>query len=479
MSLKSIYCGVFKLGALLLAGGLLVSCGRSGAEIRAYSQSISFAPAPVLTLGGTATVSASASSGLPVIFSTTTPGVCSVTSSSGVIAATSAGTCSIVANQSGNREFAPAARVTLNIAVINNRLQTLSFVAAPALTLYGTAQVPASVSSGLTISYSSITPGVCSVDSLRGVVSSLAVGDCMIAANQSGDANYDAAPQITQTLSVGAWTGSLSVPGSPGNVGATLGHVPNTVLISFDGPSSSGGSPITGYQVTSNPAGLSVTGAGSPLSVSCPSGCSGYAFLVAATNDGINYGAPASPVEVLTQFAVTATFYEPDTQHEPDTQPNDSIFTGTFTLNSTTGSVSDLQGTLTESMTGPPMQTVSLRHQLSSQSDGQGGLLVTTFALNAANTFYGGGFAPTSGSGLYYGYPNRQESAANAYAMIYINPANPTATLTPAQLSRIAYADCTAGGMMGDVCMTGTSMAGYGMVGTMSGFPVSQTITKQ
>jgi hypothetical protein len=390
-----------------------------------------------------------------------------------MISALTAGTCSIVANQSGNSEYAPAAGVTLNIAVINNRLQTLSFAAAPALTLYGTAQVPASVSSGLTISYSSITPGVCSVDSLRGVVSSLAVGDCMIAANQSGDANYDAAPQITQTLSVGAWTGSLSAPGSPGNVSATLGHVPNTVLISFDGPSSSGGSPITGYQVTSNPAGLSVTGASSPLSVSCPSSCSGYAFLVAATNDGINYGAPASPVEVLTQYTVTATFYE------PDTQPNDSIFTGTFILNSTTGSVSDLQGTLTESMTGPPMQSVSLRHQLSSQSDGQGGLLVTTFALNTTNTFYGGGFAPTSGSGLYDGYPNRQESAANAYAMIYINPANPTATLTSAQLSRIAYADCTAGGMMGDVCMTGTSIAGYGMVGTMSGFPVSQKITKQ
>ena len=30
---------------------------------------------------------------------------------------------------------------------------------------------------------------------------------------------------------------------------------------------------------------------------------------------------------------------------------------------------------------------------------------------------------------------------------------------------------------MGAVCMTGTSEAGYGVVGTMSGFPVSQVIT--
>lgn len=30
---------------------------------------------------------------------------------------------------------------------------------------------------------------------------------------------------------------------------------------------------------------------------------------------------------------------------------------------------------------------------------------------------------------------------------------------------------------MGAVCMTGTSAAGYGAIGTMSGYPVSQVIT--
>ena len=42
-----------------------------------------------------------------------------------------------------------------------------------------------------------------------------------------------------------------------------------------------------------------------------------------------------------------------------------------------------------------------------------------------------------------------------------------------------AYADCAPGGMMGAVCMTGTTVAGYGAVGTMSGYPVTQTITRQ
>ena len=58
--------------------------------------------------------------------------------------------------------------------------------------------------------------------------------------------------------------------------------------------------------------------------------------------------------------------------------------------------------------------------------------------------------------------------------MIYINLANPTAALTTAQINKLAYADCTAGGMMGDTCMTG-----YSGVGTMGGYPVSQTITKR
>ena len=173
----------------------------------------------------------------------------------------------------------------------------------------------------------------------------------------------------------------------------------------------------------------------------------------------------------MTNYSVTETFYE------PDTQPNNSIFTGTFTLDSTSGVVSNLQGYLTESMTGPPMTKVPLTYQLSAVSDGSGGLLVTTFALNTTNTFSEGGFAPGS-PGLYYGFPSATNPGAggigNAYAMIYVNLANPTSPLTPAQVSKLAYADCAAGGMMGSTCMTG-----YSGAGTMGGYPVSQTITRQ
>jgi len=58
-------------------------------------------------------------------------------------------------------------------------------------------------------------------------------------------------------------------------------------------------------------------------------------------------------------------------------------------------------------------------------------------------------------------------------------PDNPFAPLSAAQLARLAYADCAPGGMMGAVCMTATSVAGYGAVGTMSGFPLAQVLVRR
>jgi hypothetical protein len=193
---------------------------------------------------------------------------------------------------------------------------------------------------------------------------------------------------------------------------------------------------------------------------------------VVATNSAGN-SLPAT-TGLLNFYSIVETF------HEPMTAPNDSIFTGTFTYDSTNHTVSNLSGSLTQSMTGMmgSMSTVSLTHQLSSVSDaGLGGLLVTTFALNTTDTFNGGGFAP--GGTEYFGLSTGTANNHNAYAMIFVNTTDPTAALTTDQLNKLAYADCTAGGMMGDMCMTGTTVAGYGRLGTMNGVPVTQVITKQ
>jgi hypothetical protein len=126
---------------------------------------------------------------------------------------------------------------------------------------------------------------------------------------------------------------------------------------------------------------------------------------------------------------------------------------------------------------GNSMTQLSLNYQLSSVYDPVlGGLLVTTFLNNTTNTFLSStgvsSWAP-GGATKYYG-PAGQ---GNAYAMIFVNTTDPLAALTQAQINKLAYADCAPGGMMGKGCMTGTTVAGYGRLGTMAGFPVSQSIT--
>jgi hypothetical protein len=451
---------------------LLTGCGGggSGPAIQARPQSIQFATAPTLVLGGTATVQATASSALAVSYSSATPNVCIVHASTGVVTNLAVGTCVITADQSGDDTFAPAVQATQNLVVAFDPAQVITFGAAPSLTLFGSVMVSASTNSGLPTTYSSLTPAICTANSSTGSVTDITSGTCTIAADQAGNANYNAAPQVTQSFTVAAWPGPITVASSPTSVSATLGSVANTVQVSFNGPASSGGSQVTGYTVASTAGGLTASGSASPIMVVCPAACTGYAFAVQATN-GIGPSAPSAAADVLTSFNVTARWFE------PDTQPNDSIFTGSFTLNSTTQTVTGLAGSLTESMTGPPMVSVPLSFQLSSVSDGAGVLWVTSFALNTTDVFSEGGFAASS-EGLYYGYPTATSPAAggagNSFATIVVNPANPTAALTPTQINKLAYGDCASGGMMGDTCMTG-----YSGIGTMGGYPVAQSITRQ
>ena len=458
----------------------LSGCDSDGPAIEARPQTITFGAAPPLALNGSATVAATASSGLPVRYSSTTPSVCSVDVITGQVTDLLVGTCVVAANQSGNTTYAPAPQATQSLLVVFNPSQTITFGAVPTLSLGGTAVVTATASSGLAVSYGSTTPTICSVDSLTGQVTGLAQGTCIVAANQSGDMNYGAAPQTTLAISIAA-ASETAVPGAPTGVTATLGSMPNTVSVSI-GATNSGGSPITGYTVTSSPAGIVAVGVASPITVTCPSTCGGYAFFVTATNTEGD-SVPSVPTDVLTSYDVVETFLE------PDTQPRNSIFIGGFTFDSTTGTVANLHGILSESMSGDKlaypndnMTWLSLNNQLSSVYDATlGGLLVTTFLLPTTNTFWtgtgGNGWDPGTGDGIYSSFPGA--NPGNAYARIFVSSADPTAPLTQGQTDKLAYADCTPGGMMGATCMTGTTVAGYGVIGTMSGYPISQTITRE
>jgi len=267
-----------------------------------------------------------------------------------------------------------------------------------------------------------------------------------------------------------------TVPGAPTGVTATAGANPNTVSVSFVSPANNGGSPITGYTVTTSPSGVTATGLASPIVVTFSSSFTGNAISVVATN-AIGSSASSASTDIITTYNVTETFREPDYIY------SDSIFVGSYIFDATTATVLNLHGKLSEAMTGTDtnpypnddMTWLTLNNQLSSVSNPTlGGLLVATFLNTTTVTFSDSpdGWSPP-------GYKLPKPNSGNAYALIFVNTSDPTASLTQAQIDKLAYGDASPGGVMGKIGMTGTTVAGYGQVGTMGGYPVSQVTTKQ
>ena len=115
------------------------------------------------------------------------------------------GDCVIDANQAGNNAYAPALQVQQTITV-GPTSQTVSFTTtAPAsATLGGPTYTPAATASStlpVTISLDPTSTG-CALNS--GVVSFTAAGTCVIDANQTGNGDYQPAPQAQQKISVAA-----------------------------------------------------------------------------------------------------------------------------------------------------------------------------------------------------------------------------------------------------------------------------------
>ena len=160
---------------------------------------ITFTPS-ILSLGSSTMASASATSGLPVGFSSITQTLCTVNGST--VTSLAAGICTIAANQIGNGNYSAAPQVTKSLTVdkVPQIIGAISFTPAT-LALGGTTAASATATSGLPVSFTSTTPSVCTTVGINGsTVMSLTAGTCTIAANQAGNANYYAAPQVTRDV---------------------------------------------------------------------------------------------------------------------------------------------------------------------------------------------------------------------------------------------------------------------------------------
>ena len=185
----------------------LVGIGSTaGVLIGQQSQTVNFGPQAARTFvpGGSFLLDpvATASSGLPVDYSSATASVCTISGSTVTMHA--AGTCTIAAGQPGDGDYAAAPTVTQDIA-IGQASQTIAFGAqAPQVFVAGGsfALSPlAAASSGLPVDYSSATASACTIGGIT--VTMHAAGTCTIAAGQPGNGDYAAAGAVTQNIAIG------------------------------------------------------------------------------------------------------------------------------------------------------------------------------------------------------------------------------------------------------------------------------------
>jgi hypothetical protein len=152
-----------------------------------------------------------------------------------------AGTCIVLFDQDGDANYNAANQVSQSFQV-GRGSQTLEFSsAAPSATVDGAAYTPTFVRGhsvslvGLSISPASSAD--CEVSS--GSIIFHSVGDCVVDANQDADANYEAAPTVSQTITV---TRGNQVPleAISSITNLILGEQNPTAVVSLSGGSGSG-----------------------------------------------------------------------------------------------------------------------------------------------------------------------------------------------------------------------------------------------
>jgi hypothetical protein len=145
--------------------------------------------------GARFTVTATASSGLAVTYSAS--GVCTNVGNNFTMTS-GTGSCTVRYDQAGNANYGAATQVT-ETATAQKAAQTITVVNnAPATATYGASfTVTAAASSGLAVAYSA--SGVCT-DVGNTFTMRSGAGTCMVQYDQAGNANYNVAAQVTETV---------------------------------------------------------------------------------------------------------------------------------------------------------------------------------------------------------------------------------------------------------------------------------------
>jgi len=214
------------------------------------------------------TVAATASSGLPVSYSSA--GVCTNIGATFTITS-GTGTCTVRYDQAGDSNYDPAPQVTESVTA-QKASQSITFPVVPDKAIGAPDFDPgATASSGLAVSYTA--SGTCSI--VAGLVHLNGVGTCTVTASQPGDANYAPALSVSRTFTIAT---PLPIVGSFSPASGKAGVLVTIHGQNFDGATAvvfGGGKKSAKFAVVSSTLVNATVPSGAksgPISVTTPAG---------------------------------------------------------------------------------------------------------------------------------------------------------------------------------------------------------------
>ncbi len=163
------------------------------------------------------------------------------------------GTCLVIANQAGNSTYAAASQVTRTVSA-TQAAQTITFTTnPPASAAYNSSFTVAATGGGSGNAVTFTSSGACSHSGATYTMTGSS-GTCSVIANQAGNSNYTAAPQVTQTVTAKQATQTITftanAPASAAynssfTVAATGGGSGNAVTFTSSGACSHSGATYT------------------------------------------------------------------------------------------------------------------------------------------------------------------------------------------------------------------------------------------
>jgi serine/threonine protein kinase len=221
------------------------------------SQSITWTSSPPSgeTYGGSYLPSATGGgSGNPVLFGSLTPAVCrqDVGNTFGFVGV---GTCVIDAAQAGNSRYNAAPSKTMSIDV-GQASQKIAFTSSPSNPTYnGAPYTVQATAAGGAVTFSADQSSVaCDVTS-TGTVTFTAAGQCIILANQVGNADYSPAQPVQQPFNVAQASQTITVTSSP-----PCNPCISQMQYQLSGIASSGLQVTFGIDTSSTPGSCSISG---------------------------------------------------------------------------------------------------------------------------------------------------------------------------------------------------------------------------